>query len=183
VPAATTADDAETDTDPACAARLAGRRGQLMSHEEVEVVRRWLEVVSTLTSAEAGERFWESDADYYPVRGFPEARPCHGLEQIVQFNVGFQVAWSRYERTPREVVEVGDGRVLACTTLRAEGRESGMVLSGELYTCVWLRHGRFYRVEDHLTLPGALHAFGLAAETLEEAGLRGSGPGRSPEGG
>jgi hypothetical protein len=58
----------------------------------------------------------------------------------------------------RELVEVGDDRVLACTTLRAEGRSSGVTLEGDLYQCYWLRHGRFFRVEDHLTLTGALHA-------------------------
>jgi hypothetical protein len=143
-----------------------------MSAENVEIVRRWLAVLSGMTSADGGAQFWEAEGDYYPVRGFPEARPCHGLERIVQFNVGFLQAWSRYERTARELIEVGDDRVLACTTLRAEGRESGMTLEGDLYTCVWLRHGHFFRVEDHLTLRGALHALGLEGETLDAAGLR-----------
>ena len=40
------------------------------------------------------------------------------------------------------------------------------------YHCCWLRHGRFIRVEDHLTARGALHALGLSGETLEAAGLR-----------
>ena len=37
--------------------------------------------------------------------------------------------------------------------------------------CVWLRHGRFFRCEDHLTLKGALRALGLSGETLADAGL------------
>src|SRR5205823_5681349 len=56
--------------------------------------------------------------------------------------------------------------------LRAEGRESGMNLEGDLYECMWLRHGRCFRVEDHMTLSRALHALGLEGETLEAAGLR-----------
>jgi hypothetical protein len=45
-------------------------------------------------------------------------------------------------------------------------------LEGDLYQAYWLRHGRFIRVEDHLTAKGALHALGLTGETLEAAGLR-----------
>jgi hypothetical protein len=47
-----------------------------------------------------------------------------------------------------------------------------MRLEGELYHCIWLRHRRFFRVEDHLTLRGALRALGLKGETLQAAGLR-----------
>jgi hypothetical protein len=82
--------------------------------------------------------FWESDGDYYPVRKFPEARPCHGREEIAQFYTEYRATWA---------------------------------LEGELYHCFWLRHGRFIRVEDHLTAKGALHALGLSGETLEAAGL------------
>jgi len=116
--------------------------------------------------------FLDADVDYYPVRKIPEARPCHGLEEFSRFVARYLEAWSRYEWEIQELIEVGDDRVLACVNLRAEGRESGMKLAGDLYTCIWLRHGRFFRVEDHLTLGGALHALGLEGETLEAAGLR-----------
>ena len=71
----------------------------------------------------------------------------------------------------RWLVAVGDDRVLACVKLLWEGRGSGITLAGEIYYCYWLRHGRFFRVEDHLTLSGALHALGLQGETLEAVGL------------
>ena len=54
----------------------------------------------------------------------------------------------------------------------AKGRTSGVPLEGDVYHCCWLRHGRFIRVEDHLTAKGALHALGLSGETLEATGLR-----------
>jgi hypothetical protein len=53
----------------------------------------------------------------------------------------------------------------------AEGRESGLKLEGDLHHCLWLRNGRLLRVEDHLTLAGALRALGLDGDTLEAAGL------------
>src|SRR5918992_2029680 len=134
-----------------------------MSRENVEVVRRFLAALSASPEelrASAAE-FWDADADYYPVRKFPEAQPCHGLEEVSQFLARFREAWSRYEEAILEVVEVDEDRVLVRRNLRAEGRESGMKLAGDVYTCLWLRHGRFFRVEDHLTLRGALHALGL----------------------
>jgi hypothetical protein len=142
--------------------------------ENVEIVRLWLEassVSSDQLKAIAAE-CWDADADYYPARKFPEARPCHGIEEVTQFMLRFREAWSRYDFAINEILEVADDRVLACANLRAEGRGSGMNLEGDLYECVWLRHGRFFRVEDHLTLKGALRALGLEGVTLEAAGLR-----------
>ena len=76
-----------------------------------------------------------------------------------------------YEFVVKKLIPVGDDRVLVHTAIRAEGRESGVKLDGDLYQCLWLRHGRFFRWEDHLSVKGALHALGLRGETLEGAGL------------
>ena len=46
-----------------------------------------------------------------------------------------------------------------------------MDLEGDLYYCYWLRGRRFLRVEDHLTLRGALAALGLEGDSLEAVGL------------
>ena len=106
------------------------------------------------------------------MRKFSDARPCHGLDESSKFLTRWGEAWSRLEWAVNELIEVGDDRVLACATLRAEGRGSGVKLEGDIYQCEWLRHGRLFRVEDHLTLSGALHALGLEGETLQAAGLR-----------
>jgi ketosteroid isomerase-like protein len=116
--------------------------------------------------------FWESDGDYYPVRGSPEARPCHGREQIVAFLAEYRAVWDAYRYEIKDVWAVADDRVLVHGHVSAEGRASGMPVEGDLNHCCWLRHGRFIRVEAHLTLRGALHALGLSGETLEAAGLR-----------
>jgi ketosteroid isomerase-like protein len=145
-----------------------------VSAENVEVARRWLATLSASPEEirAAVAELWETDADYYPVRKWPEARPCHGLEEISQFLVRFGDAFSRSEWAIRELIAVGDDRVLGCLNLRAEGRGSGIRLEGDVYHCFWVRHGRFFHVEDHLTLSGALHAFGFEGDTLEAAGLR-----------
>jgi ketosteroid isomerase-like protein len=145
-----------------------------VSAENVELVRRLLERLNKSPDEIRSvlEELCDSDVDYYPVRKFPEARPCHGLEDFSQFLIRFREVFSNYQAEVGEVIPVGDDRVLACLNLRAEGRESGINLEGGMYQCTWLRHGRFFRVEDHLTLSGALYALGLEGETLEAAGLR-----------
>ena len=145
-----------------------------MSQENVEVVRGWLSAMSAGPGealAAVAESF-DADIGYYPVRKWPEAQPCHGREEFLQFIAGFQDAFSRDEWAIQDLIEVGDDRVFVRVNMRIEGRGSGLNLEGDLYFCFWLRHGRFFRVEDHLTLSGALHALGLKGETLEAAGLK-----------
>jgi hypothetical protein len=144
-----------------------------MSQENVEVVRRFIDQYGDAPSDLQGlaANFFEPDADYYPVQKFPEARPCHGVEEIARFQADYRDAWDRYEMEVNKLIPVSDDRVLAHSTIKAEGRESGVKLDGDLYQCVWLRHGRFMRWEDHLSLRGALRALGLSGETLEAAGL------------
>jgi hypothetical protein len=142
----------------------------------VEAARRFVEAYgpSDLAPNDWGRfvaDFYEPDADYYPVRKFPEARPCHGIEDIARFLADYRDAWDHYAFSVKNLIAVGDDRVLVHTAIRAEGRESGVNLDEDLYHCGWLRHGRFFRWEDHLTLKGALHALGLSGETLEAAGL------------
>lgn len=141
----------------------------------VAIVHRSLQAYRELGPEDVEElvaRFWDPDADYYPARKFPEARPCHGREEIARFHAEYLSRWDRYDSTIKAVIAVGDVRVLAYTTVRAEDRESGLKFEGELFHCDWLRHGRIFRAEDHLTLPGALRALGLSGHILEAAGLR-----------
>jgi ketosteroid isomerase-like protein len=145
-----------------------------VSAENIEVVHRALAAISAgpeeilATAAE----LWDSDADYYPARKFPEAQACHGLQEIAQSLTRIRETWAKYEWVVQELIEVGDDRVFAWSNLQAQGRESGMNVEGDVYQCIWLRRGRLLRVEDHLTLKGALHAFGLEGDTLQAAGLR-----------
>ena len=115
-----------------------------MSQENVEIVRRWLAIGSAgpeQARAVVAE-FCDADVDYYPVRKLSGGRPCHGLEEYSEFLARWLEAWSDLEWVVQELIEVGDDRVLVCASLRAEGRGSGVKLEGDLYQCLWLRHGR-----------------------------------------
>jgi hypothetical protein len=136
-----------------------------MSQENVEVVRGYL------ADDRAHREVWDQRGDYYPVQKFPESRPCHGIEEIERFHREFREAWEHVNLGIEAITTVADDRVLVSAVLAAEGRESGLNLHSKLYYCFWLRQGRVFRQEDHLTLPGALRALGLSGVTLEAAGL------------
>jgi hypothetical protein len=143
-----------------------------MSQGNVEIARHYWEGLQDLERIpEWIARFWESDGDYYPVRAFPEARPCHGHQEIITFLTDFRDAWDEYIFEVKDAKPVGDDRVLVEIRLKAEGRASGARLEGDIYHCCWLRHGRFFRVEDHLSPRGAIHALGLSGETVEPVEL------------
>ena len=78
-------------------------------------------------------------------------------------------AWSRLEWDVQDLIDVGDDRVLA-GSLRGEGRGSGVKLEGDSTRARGCDTGAS-RIEDHLTLSGALHALGRRW-TLEAVGLR-----------
>jgi hypothetical protein len=146
-----------------------------MSEVNVALVRRWFEEVFSRDLKDVQSRvaeFWEPDGDYYPVRGFPEARSCHGHEEIAAFLSEYLAAWGEtYAYTVADAIAVGDDRVLMHGDIHAAGRTSGLALEGHTHHCFWLRHGRFIRQEDHLSAKGALHALGLDGDSLEAAGL------------
>jgi hypothetical protein len=144
-----------------------------VSQENVEVVRYFIQTFEAKREELPSiiDRLWDADADYYPVRKFPESVPCHGHEEIARFMVEFHETWDRFEWPTRQLIAVGEDRVLAITTMRAAGPTSGIRQEGDLFNSVWLRHGRIFRWEDHLTLKGALYALGLHGETLKAAGL------------
>ena len=148
-----------------------------MPEDNLEVVRRYLVGTGAPGSwneprpalREWFDGFWEPNGDYYPVAKFPGARPCHGVDAIVEFFYEYLGSWDRYRVLMKDARAIGDDRVLARMHIEAEGPASGLELDGEVYHCCWLRNGRFIRVEDHLTEDGALRAMGLGDERLETA--------------
>jgi SnoaL-like domain len=133
-----------------------------MAEENVEIVwRHFTDLPEEIGdyASRAGD-YWEPTGDYYPVAGFPEARPCHGPDEVVAFLGDFLSAWDSYDYEIVDATAVGDDRVFLHGRIKAEGRVSGASLEGDIYHCCWLRHGRFIRIEDHLTKKGALEALG-----------------------
>src|SRR5690348_3603660 len=131
---------------PSSMARCAILR--MMSVDNVELVRRWVEAVIRWLKSSAGPDelstamvdFLDSEVHYSPVRKFPDAAPSRGRDEYVRFIARFREAWS-YEVEVQQLIPVGDDRVLLCGRLAAEGRASKIELADELYQCFWLWNG------------------------------------------
>ncbi len=134
--------------------------------ENVETVTRMTEAVRSFWAGEgswmeAVGRFFDRDVDYYPVRKWPESRPCHGLEDLDRFFAGMSEGWGVMDWEILEMKPIADDRVLMHARLKTAGRGSGLELGGDVYFCYWLRNGLVFRQEDHLTETGARRGLGL----------------------
>jgi hypothetical protein len=134
--------------------------------ENVEIVRRMVEGVRAYWSV--GEPwgtaigpFYEANVDYYPVRKWPESHPCHGIEEFQSFMAQWTDAWDEVDWEPLEIEPVSDDRVWMRARFAASGRGSGLEMDGVVHFAFWLRGGRIFRQEDHLTEAGARRALGL----------------------
>jgi hypothetical protein len=136
-----------------------------VSTKNVKNVRRWTEQFTRLGTTERAEsllaEFWDADADYYPVRKFPDAQPRHGLEQIAAFYLSYVETWGVYELSAVRIEPIDDVRLFLHTSVVAQGRDVRPRVEGDLYHSLWLRNGRILRCEDHLTESGALRGLGL----------------------
>ena len=142
------------------------RRGILGRVERnVEIVRRLTNAVQAYWAGGSWHEtlgpLYDPEIDYYPVRKFPDSTPCHGIDEVARVLRRLQGGVGN--------LRVGDGRprrgwrrpVLAHLRLAGAGRGSGLTIKGDLFACYWLRGGRTFRHDDHLTEAGARRALGL----------------------
>lgn len=135
------------------------------AEENTDRVRRWMDKFRLLRTPDGAKaavsESWDTDADYYPVRKFPDARPRHGIDEIAEFMASYAVAWDSYDFGAAKIVPIDDVRVFVETHVTAQSHESPATVGGALYHSAWLRDGRILRWEDHLTEAGALRGLGL----------------------
>jgi hypothetical protein len=136
-----------------------------LSEQNVETVRRWIEQFAHATTPEAASvavnEYWDADADYYPVRKFPDAQPRHGLAPIAAFIGAWRDAWDAFEFGAVTIIPIDDVRVFVHTSVLAHGHETQAPVDTDLYHSIWLRNGLILRCEDHLTEAGARRGLGL----------------------
>lgn len=107
------------------------------------------------------QEVFDERCDFYPVRAFAEAAPCHGPGQVVAFMHSFWEAWEQWEVVPLALTMIDAERMLAHTHITAIGKGSGVELDVELHHCFWFRNGCILRLEDHITERGAREGLGL----------------------
>jgi ketosteroid isomerase-like protein len=134
--------------------------------DNVGIVQRFLETVNEYRVRRSAwdetlGRLYDPDVDYYPVRKFPDSKPCHGVDEMRAYYDSYWEAWETFDFDVLDLEAVGDDRVLAHMRLSGSGRGSGMEMAGDLYAGYWVRNGRIFRHEDHLTEAGARRGLGL----------------------
>jgi ketosteroid isomerase-like protein len=124
-----------------------------MSHENVEIVRRFL-VVDDLDEALT---YADPDIVGNPV----EESSARGHDAVRSSTERWKGEWDDYELIPEEFADVGD-RVVATVRFRARGRGSGIEVDARLYDVFTLRDGKIVRMDQFTEESEALEAVGLA---------------------
>jgi ketosteroid isomerase-like protein len=123
-----------------------------MSHENVEIVRRFL-VVDDLDEALAHV---DPGIVWNPV----EESSAQGPEAVRASTERWKSEWDDYELIPEEFADMGD-RVVATVRFRARGRGSGIEVDARLYDVFTLRDGQIVRMDQFTEQSEALAAVGL----------------------
>lgn len=85
-----------------------------------------------------------------------------GHEQVVQFFEGWFDAWGAFTFTPKEGIDLGDGRVLVLNHLNAQGASSGIQIRDQEEAQLWeSRGGLVSRLQQWWGWKDALEAVGL----------------------
>ena len=131
-----------------------------MSQENVELVRRWIELFNRRDTAgliELTEPDFEMksllvaiESDFRGEADFPHAY----FEQIDD-------AYEDFQSVPDEFIDAG-GAVLVATRLNWRGRASGAHGETSIVAVFWVRDGRVFREETFTDRAEALEAAGLS---------------------
>jgi len=116
-----------------------------MSQENVEVVHRWLEAIST-EDFDAALALVHPDIEFVPPGGQPPYRGAESLRRWMEPD-----AFQEQVVTPLETVVAADGTILARQHLMARGTGSGIELEGHSWS-VWNfdETGLITRIEIYL---------------------------------
>jgi ketosteroid isomerase-like protein len=121
-----------------------------MSHETVEIVRRFLlvDIDEALTYAAAGI-VWN------PI----EESPTQGHDEVRASLARWKGEWDDYEVSAEEFVDMGD-RVMVTVRLGGRGRGSGVEVGARFYDVYTLGDGKIVRMDQFAERSEALEAAG-----------------------
>jgi ketosteroid isomerase-like protein len=122
-----------------------------MSHENVEIVRRFL-----VGDFDEALMYVDPDIVWNPV----EESSAQGHDAVRASTARWKSEWDDYELTPEEFADAGD-HVVATVRFRARGRGSGIEVDARLYDVFTLRHGKIVRMDQFTERSEALEAVGL----------------------
>ena len=122
-----------------------------MSHDNVEVVRRFL-----LREVEEAMAYADPDIVWNPA----EESAGHGHAAVRESLDRWKGEWDDYELRPEQFEHKGD-RVLATVRVRGRGRGSGVDIDARFYDVFTLSHGKIVRMDQFTEQSEALEAVGL----------------------
>jgi ketosteroid isomerase-like protein len=132
-----------------------------MSEENMEVIRKTVEVFNAEGAEAAGRRFFAEDAEFYDPPTSPSPRVARGRDEVrEQFN-SFNETWEKHRTDPQEIRAVGADKVLVISVEHFTGRD-GIEVQTPAASVFTLRDGRIVRWETFWDKHQALEAAGLS---------------------
>jgi len=131
-----------------------------VSQENVEIVRRGLEAFNS-GDWEASMSELHERAVWVPSPAFPDTAPRHGRETIRRFWEELDAAMGGFQAAVDDVIDAGDGHVVALVRIGGIGRGSGADVWREIAQVFTLREGKVVSVVGYDKREHALSAFGL----------------------
>jgi ketosteroid isomerase-like protein len=130
-----------------------------MSQDEAEIVRRAYEVWNESGPEALTDQFWAEDAVYREGPGWPNAGVYRGRAAALARMQSLIDLLGPIEVRLDELIEVGDGRFVACTSMVGQGADAPYTQSFSVVQR--LRDGLIVEADYYLDRAQALQAVGL----------------------
>jgi ketosteroid isomerase-like protein len=132
-----------------------------MSQEDADIIRRAYEVWNESGPAALTEQFWAEDAVYREGPGWPDAGVFRGRAAVLaRMQALIDVAGPIKVRLD-ELIDVGDGRFVACTRMVGESAASDRPYTQSFAVVHRLEDGLVTEADYYLDRAQALEAVGL----------------------
>src|SRR5262245_22401451 len=131
-----------------------------MSQEDADSIRRAYEVWNESGPEAVTEQFWADDAVYREGPGWPDAEVYRGRAAALSRMQALIELVGPIEVRLDELIDVGDGRLVACTSMVGQGASAPYTRSFAVVHR--LRDGLIVEADYYLDRAQALEAVGLS---------------------
>jgi ketosteroid isomerase-like protein len=132
-----------------------------MSQEDAATIRRAYEVWNESGPASVIEQFWAEDAVYREGPGWPDAGVFRGRRAALERMRSLVELVGPIEVRIDDLIELPDGRVVACVRNVVQGAASGTPYTETFAVVHRLRNGLIVEADYYLDRGAALEAVGL----------------------
>src|SRR5262245_50291486 len=132
-----------------------------MSEENVQLFRDGLDAFNRRDRS-AFLALTDPNYENIPPKDWPESGSIRGREAIWDFFVAGQEPWERGSFEVGEIIDAGNGKVVAEQTAEMRGKVSGAQVAWRYWHVMTFRQGKAARSEWFITRAEALEAAGLS---------------------